>query len=169
MSDENSLDYIVSKLAYGLKMADEERREPAVATEFVSLQDLAEKVGQEALKRLIWLMESRPRKADEFPLIVLQAGGRILNVAVINPKDVLDLVESGIMPSFKDLAEFSAGLAQYIVLTKQNALFVFSQEELEKTGEEVLQSAIRLGAYLRPQSVEFVDKRRCILTWYEEN
>jgi hypothetical protein len=169
MSDKSSLDYIVDELAYGFKMAYKDWREPAVATEFVSLRDLAKRVGQEALKRLVWLMESRPQKADEFPLIVLQAEGKILNVVVINPKDVLDLVESGIMPSFKDLAEFSAGLAQYIVLTKQNALFVFSQEELEKTGEGVLQSAIRLGAYLRPQSVEFVDDWRCILTWYEDN
>ena len=168
MSDQNSLDYIVGRLSSGFRLADEERRQPAVVTEFVSLQGLAKRVGQEALEKLIELMESGPQEDDEFPLIALRAGGRSLNVAVIDLDDVIDL-EGGILPFFEDLARFSAGLAQHIVLAGQSALFVFSEKALEKTGEEVLQSAIRLGAYLRPQSVEFIDKRRCILTWYEEN
>jgi hypothetical protein len=168
MSDESSLDYIVSKLSYGFRLADEERREPTVVTEFVSLQGLAKKVGRGALRRLIGLMEPGPQEDDEFPLITLRAGGRSLNVAVIDLDDVINL-EGGILPFFADLATYSAGLAQHIVLAGQSALFVFSRKALEKPGEEILQSAIRLGAYLRPQSVEFIDERRCILTWYEEN
>jgi hypothetical protein len=168
MSDRNSLDYIVSRLSSGFRLADEKRRQPAVVTKFVSLQVLAKKVGQEALGQLLELMEPGPQEGDEFPLIALQAGNRSLNVAVINLEDVIDM-EGGILPFFEDLARLSAGLARYIVLAGQSALFVFSREALEKTGEEVLQSAIRLGAYLRPQSVEFVDKQRCILTWYEDD
>ncbi len=168
MSDKNSLDYIVSELSSGLELASEERRQPTVVTQSVSLQGLAERVGQEALEQLIVLMESGPQENDEFPLISLWAGDRSLNVAVIDPEAILDL-EGGILPSFEDLAKFSVGLAQYIVLAGQSALFVFNQEALEKLGEEVLQSAVRLGAYLRPQSVEFIDRRRCVLTWYEEN
>jgi len=168
MSDRNGLDYIVNRLSSGFRLADEERRRPTVATKFVSLQVLAKEVGQEALGQLIELMESGPQEGDEFPLISLRAGDRSLSVAVINPEDAID-VEGGILPSFEDLARLSAGLAQYIVLAGQSALFVFSQEALEKTGKEVLQSAVHLGAYLRPQSVEFIDERRCILTWYEDN
>jgi hypothetical protein len=168
MSGENSLDYIVSKLSYGFRLADEGRRQTTVVTEFVSLQGLAEKVGREALEELIGLMESGPQEGDEFPLITLQAGDRSLNVAVIGLDDVIDL-EGGILPFFADLAGFSAGLAQYIVLAGQSALVVFSEEMLKAPAEKVLQKAIRFGAYLRPQSVEFVDERRCILTWYDES
>jgi hypothetical protein len=168
MSDKNSLDYILDRLSSGFGLADEKQCQPTVVTRFVSLRGLAKRVGQEALGRLIELMEPKPQEGGEFPLIALRAGNRSLNVAVINLEDAIDM-EGGILPFFEDLARLSAGLAQYIVLAGQSALFVFSREALEKTGEEVLQSAIRLGAYLRPQSVEFVDKRRCILTWYDEN
>jgi hypothetical protein len=168
MSDKHSLYYIMSKLYDGFMLADEERRLPTVVMEFVSLQGLAEKVGREALEELIGLMESGPQEGDEFPLITLQAGDRSLNVAVIGLDDVIGL-EGGILPFFADLARFTAGLAQYIVLAGQSALVVFSEEMLKAPAEKALQKAIRFGAYLRPQSVEFVDKRRCILTWYDES
>jgi len=67
MSDKNSLDYIVGELAYGFKMADEERREPAVVTEFVSLRDLAERVGPKGWSGLKNLRGLTSKKARMFP------------------------------------------------------------------------------------------------------
>jgi len=52
MSDQKSPDHTASGPAYGLKMADKERREPAVVTEFVSFQGLAKRVGPKAPERL---------------------------------------------------------------------------------------------------------------------
>jgi hypothetical protein len=167
MSGQNGIDYIVSRLSSGFGLADEEQRQPTVVMKFVSPQDLAKEVGQDALGRLIWLVGSGHQKGNEFPLIVLQVGDRSLNVAVTDPEAVSGLEKASILPSLEELAKLSAGLVQYIVLTGQNALFVLSQEASKTMGGEALQSAIRLGAYLRPRSVLFVDKRRFILTWYE--
>jgi hypothetical protein len=166
MSSKKNLNRIVKDFAIGFRCVDKERRQPTVVMTFVALRDLAKEVGQEALEQLIDLMEPKPQEGTKFPLITLQIDDRSLNVAVINLEDVIGL-EGKLLPFFQDMARFSAGLAQYIVLAKKDALFVFSQEVLGKAGKEVLQSAIRLGAYLRPHSVESIDEQRCIFSWFD--
>jgi hypothetical protein len=166
MSDKNSLDYIVSELAYGFKMADEERREPAVATEFVSLQDLAKRVGPKALERLKEFAELDLQEGEDVPFITLQGGGRKLGVAVINLEDVFQLMEDGILPSPKDLACYSAGLVRNLVLAGQHALVEFRRPQ--DVGEALLK-AVLFGARLCPQNIEFIGSPWCILTWYEDN
>jgi len=166
MSDQNSLDYIVSELAHGFKMADEERREPAVVTEFVSLQDLAERVGPKALERLKEFAELDLREGEDVPFITLQGGGRRLGVAVINLEDVVRFMEDGILPSPKDLAYYSAGLVRNLVLAGQHALVEFRRPR--EAGEALLKAA-RFGARLRPQNIELIGSPWCILTWYEDD
>jgi hypothetical protein len=162
----NDIKRVAEELARGFKMADEKGREPKVTTTFISFQALAETVGQDALAQLVRLMKPKPQKGDVFPLIALRGTIGGLNVVVIGLEGVLGL--RGILPSFGDLAKYSAGLAQYIVLAGQSALVVFSKEMLKAPAEEVLQKAILLGAYLRPHSVGEIGERWCILTWYED-
>jgi hypothetical protein len=154
---------VAEKLAHGFKMADEKGRKPKVATTFISFQGLAKTVGRDALAQLIGPMKSKTQEDDVFPLIALRGAIGDLNVVVIGLEDVLGL--RGILPSFEDLAKYSAGLAQYIVLAGQSALVVFSEEMLRAPAEEVLQKAILLGAHLRPHSVGEIGGRWCILTW----
>jgi hypothetical protein len=166
MSDKNSLDYIVSELAYGFEMSDEERREPTVVTEFVSLQDLAKRVGPKALEQLKEWAELDPREGGDVPFITLQGGGRELGVAVINPEGVVRLMEDGILPNPKDLAYYSAGLVRSLVLAGQHALVEFRRPR--EVGEALLKAA-RFGARLRPQRIELIGSLWCILTWYEDD
>jgi hypothetical protein len=165
MSDKKSLDYIVSRLAYGFKIADKERREPAVVTEFVSLQDLAKRVGSKALERLKEWAELDLQEDEAVPFITLQGGGRKLGVAVINPEDVVQFMEDGILPTPEDLAYYSAGLVRNLVLAGQHALVEFRRPR--EVGEALLKAA-RFGARLHPQVVEFIGTPCCILTWYED-
>jgi hypothetical protein len=166
MSDKNSLDYIVSGLAYGFKMADKEWREPAVVTEFVSLRDLARRVGPKALERLKEFAGLDLQEGEDVPFVNLQGGGRKLGVAVINLEDVVQFMEDGILPSPKDLACYSAGLVRNLVLAGQHALVEFRRPR--DVGEALLKAA-RFGARLRPQNIELIGSPWCILTWYEDN
>jgi len=166
MSDKNSLDYIVGELAYGFKMADKEWREPAVVTEFVSLRDLAKRVGPKALGRLKEFAGLDLQEGEDVPFVTLQGGGRKLGVAVINLEDVVRLMEDGILPSPKDLAYYSAGLVRSLVLAGQHALVEFRRPR--EVGEALLKAA-RFGARLRPQNIELIGSPWCILTWYEDD
>jgi hypothetical protein len=166
MSDKSSLDYIVGELAYGFKMADKDWREPAVATEFVSLRDLAKRVGPKALERLKEFAGLDLQEGEDVPFTTLQGGGKKLGVAVINLEDVFRLMEDGILPSPKDLAYYSAGLVRSLVLAGQHALVEFRRPR--EVGE-ALPKAARLGARLHPQNIELIGGPWCILTWYEEN
>jgi hypothetical protein len=166
MPDKNGLDYIVSGLARGFQMADEERREPAVATELVSLRDLAKRVGQKALERLKEFAGLDLQEGEDVPFIALQGGGRKLGVAVINPEDVFRLMEDGVLPSPEDLACYSAGLVRSLVLAGQHALVEFRRP---REAGEALPKAARFGARLRPQNIELIGGPWCVLTWYEDD
>jgi hypothetical protein len=166
MSAKSSLDYIVGELAYGFKMADKDWREPAVATEFVSLRDLAKRVGPRALERLEEFAGLDLQEGEDVPFVNLKGGGKKLGVAVINLEDVFRLMEDGILPSPRDLAYYSAGLVRNLVLAGQHALVEFRRPR--EAGEALLKAA-RFGAGLRPQNIELIGAPWCILTWYEES
>jgi hypothetical protein len=160
MSGKEDIEYIVRGLADGFQMADKEESRPDVVAKFVSLAELARLVGPETLRYLADL-----KRADEiFPIFTLQGGGMELSVAVTDLEGVVGLMREGVLPAPKQLAFYSAGLAEFIVLAGQSALVKFRQE----MDGEIMRKAINFGAWLFPHAVSNIDGMWCVLTWFRD-
>jgi hypothetical protein len=159
MFENVDIEYILRGLADGFRMADKEESKPDIAAEFVSLEKLAELVGRETLDHLADL-----KWEDKLiPIFTLQGGGMKLSVAVAD-WGVVGLMRTSVLPSPRQLARYSVGLAEFIVLAGQSALVKFRQE----MDGEILRKAIEFGAWLFPYATSNVGGMWCVLTWLKE-
>jgi hypothetical protein len=159
MSEKGDIEYIARGLADGFRLADEESK-PSVAVKFASLAELAEEAGYETLNRLADL-----KWTDDVVLVfTVQSGGMKLSVAVTNLERDVRLMREGVLPAPRQLARYSAGLAEFIVLAGQSALVKFRQE----IDEETLRKAVEFGAWLFPYAVTNVGGMWHVLTWFKD-
>jgi hypothetical protein len=158
MIEKEEIEYFTRTLADGFWAADKTKSKLDAAVEIVGLEDLANRVGRETLGHLVDL----EREDELVPIFTLRGGGMELSVAVIGFKEVLRLIRRGVLPSPRDLARFSAGLAEFIVLAGRSALVKF------RIDGEILWKAVEFGVWLSPGDVTNVDGTWCVITWPDD-
>lgn len=138
---------------------------PTIVSELTSYEELAQKIGEEILEKLLAQPGAVSNEAEgkEVVLISMQCGKIALHVAVIDPELFAKLVEAKVMPKPKDMAFYLPGLADWLVIAGRHAMVRFCP--MLETKEDVLYWSIRAGARLRPRWFEEVEDSWHLLTW----
>jgi hypothetical protein len=138
---------------------------PTVVLELVSIKELAQRIGEKILRKLLEQPDAVSDKAEDkmVALISVQCGKCALRVAVIDPELFVKLVEDGVMPKPKHMAIYLPGLVDWLVIAGRHAMVRFCPT-LE-TKEDVLYWGISAGMYLRPRWLEQVEGSWHLLTW----